>query len=265
MRQPARSIHAPSTRSRRICDKSPRTARRSSSRIGSPPWSRLMKSWCWTTAILSSGARTRACSRAAALMRRCGIANSAPPIASPTWRSSGAPRQKKRAATSAALLHNEQTLLRCGGGWGRSFQLCRLLRALGLDGLVAFGGDAPDPRDGAAGAGRNKPSDDDVLLQALERIDLAVDGGFGEHARGLLEGRRREHRTRLQARLGDAQQNRASLGRLAGCFGGLGIGLFELDQVDLFAGQQRRRAALLDLHLLQHLAHDHFDMLVVDL
>src|SRR6185295_9513134 len=46
---------------------------------------------------------------------------------------------------------------------------------------------------------------------------------------------------------------------------GLGVGLFELDEINLFAGQERRRAAVLDFRLLKHLAHDHFDMLVVDL
>src|SRR5579872_5925329 len=40
-----------------------------------------------------------------------------------------------------------------------------------------------------AGSGRDKASDNDVLFQAAQVIDLAVDAGFGEHARGLLERR----------------------------------------------------------------------------
>ena len=60
----------------------------------------------------------------------------------------------------------------------------------------------------AAGAGRDETADDDVLLQALERVDLAVDGGVGEHARGLLERGRGDERAGLQRRLGDAEQHR---------------------------------------------------------
>ena len=37
--------------------------------------------------------------------------------------------------------------------------------------------------------------------------DLAVDGGIGEHARGLLERGRRDEAPRLQRRLGDAEQH----------------------------------------------------------
>src|SRR5215472_13453674 len=39
------------------------------------------------------------------------------------------------------------------------------------------------------GAGRDQAPDDDVFFQAAQVIDLAVDAGFGEHARGLLERR----------------------------------------------------------------------------
>src|SRR5579862_4297332 len=46
---------------------------------------------------------------------------------------------------------------------------------------------------------------------------------------------------------------------------GLGVGLVELDLVDLLAREQRGVAAVGDLHLLHHLAADHFDVLVVDL
>ena len=38
-----------------------------------------------------------------------------------------------------------------------------------------------------AGAGRDQAAHDDVLLEAAQVVHLAVDGGFGEHARGLLE------------------------------------------------------------------------------
>ena len=48
-------------------------------------------------------------------------------------------------------------------------------------------------------------------------------------------------------------------------FGRLLVGLVHLEQIDLFAGEQRRVAAVGDFHLLHHLADDHFDVLVVDL
>ena len=59
-----------------------------------------------------------------------------------------------------------------------------------------------------AGAGRNQAAHDDVLLEAAQVVHLAVDGGFGEHARGLLERRRRDERIGRKRRLGDAEQHR---------------------------------------------------------
>src|SRR5690606_35049099 len=50
--------------------------------------------------------------------------------------------------------------------------------------------------------GGNQAPDDHVLLQAPQGIDLAVDGGFGQHPRGLLEGRRGDERVRGQRGLG---------------------------------------------------------------
>ena len=49
----------------------------------------------------------------------------------------------------------------------------------------------------AAGAGRDQAADDDVLLQAFQRVDLAGDGRLGQDAGGLLEGRRRDERLRV--------------------------------------------------------------------
>ena len=51
----------------------------------------------------------------------------------------------------------------------------------------------------AAGAGRDQPADDDVLLEPLQLVDLAGERQLGQHARGLLERRRRDERLRLQA------------------------------------------------------------------
>src|SRR6185369_10734493 len=51
-----------------------------------------------------------------------------------------------------------------------------------------------------AGAGRDELADDDVLLQAQERVRLSVDGRVGEHPGGLLEGGRRQPRLGGQRR-----------------------------------------------------------------
>jgi hypothetical protein len=42
--------------------------------------------------------------------------------------------------------------------------------------------------------GRDQAADDDVLLEAAQVVDLAVDGRLGQHARRLLERRRRDER-----------------------------------------------------------------------
>src|SRR4051812_20449233 len=130
--------------------------------------------------------------------------------------------------------------------------------------LVAFDGDFADLGHRGAGARRNQPADNDVLLQPFQRVHLAVDGGFGEHAGGLLERGRREERAGLQARLGDAEQHRGSGRGLLALFLRPRIDLVELDLVDLFARDHVGLALIGDLHLLQHLTDNHLDVLVVD-
>src|SRR4051812_22487371 len=147
--------------------------------------------------------------------------------------------------------------------WGRRHNR-RLLFALVEDQLVALDGDFADLGHRCAGACRDQPADNDVFLQAFERIHLAVDGGFGENARGLLERGRGEERAGLQARLGDAEQHRRSGRGLLALFLGLGVDLIELDLVDLFARDHVGLALVGDLHLLQHLTDNHLDVLVVD-
>ena len=50
-------------------------------------------------------------------------------------------------------------------------------------------------------------TNDDVLLQAGQRVDLALDGSFGQHAGGLLEGCSGQEGVVCQSSLGDAQQH----------------------------------------------------------
>ena len=117
----------------------------------------------------------------------------------------------------------------------------------------------------AAGAGRDQPADDDVLLEPLQLVDLAGERGVGQHARGLLERRRRDERLRLQAGLGDALQHRMAGGRPPVLDQHPLVDRVELEPVDLLADQEGRVAGVEDLDLLQHLANDHLDVLVVDL
>src|SRR5262249_56153812 len=58
---------------------------------------------------------------------------------------------------------------------------------LARDQLVAFGGDLAHAAQHSAGAGRDQATDDDVLLEPLEGVCLAVDGSIGQDAGSLLE------------------------------------------------------------------------------
>src|SRR5690606_36954637 len=118
--------------------------------------------------------------------------------------------------------------------------------------------------DASTRTGRNETADDDVLLEAFEQVGLARDGGLGEDAGRLLEGRGRDEGTSLQRRLGDAKQDRNGLRGLLAIGNELFVELIEVDAVDLLFLEQAGLAGLGDLDLLQHLANDHLDVLVVD-
>src|SRR5208282_2430209 len=115
-----------------------------------------------------------------------------------------------------------------------------------------------------AGAGRNQATDDDVLFETVEGVGLAAYRRLGQHARRFLERSRRDERARLQRSLGDAEQHRMRGRRLLAFLNRPGVDLVELGLVDLLALDQVGLAGVGDLDLLQHLPHDHFDVLVVD-
>jgi hypothetical protein len=96
----------------------------------------------------------------------------------------------------------------------------------------------------SASAGRDEAADDDVLLEPVESVGLAVDRRLGEHARRLLERSRRDERARLQRSLSDAEQHRVALGGLLGLGLGAGVDLVEFDLVDLLALDQLGLAAV---------------------
>src|SRR5579862_394801 len=115
-----------------------------------------------------------------------------------------------------------------------------------------------------AGTGRDETSDDDVLFQSAQVIDLTVDAGFGEHARGLLERGRRDERVGRERSLRDAQEQRTSGSRLAAFLDHALVLFAERELVELFLEQESRIAHVFDLHPTHHLADDHFDVLVAD-
>src|SRR5699024_10242363 len=61
--------------------------------------------------------------------------------------------------------------------------------------------------------GRDELTEDDVLLEAEQRVTTTAHRGLREHARRLLEGRRRQPRLRRERRLRDAHELRTTGGR----------------------------------------------------
>src|SRR5947209_4952958 len=114
------------------------------------------------------------------------------------------------------------------------------------------------------GRGRDELADDDVLLQAEEAVDLALDRGVGQHLRRLLEGRRREEGLGRERCLRDPEDQR--LGRRLVLLLLLDARVLALEHelVHELARQQVGTAVVLDAHLLQHLPDDELDVLVVD-
>src|SRR5207248_1580543 len=89
----------------------------------------------------------------------------------------------------------------------------RLLLALALGGRVALDADVAvelHPR-----ARRNQAAHDNVLLESAQVVNATRYGRLRQHARRLLERRRRDERVGRERGLRDAQQKRLGLRRLA--------------------------------------------------
>src|SRR5213592_3333379 len=114
------------------------------------------------------------------------------------------------------------------------------------------------------GARRNQAAHDDVLLQADQAVDLAVDRGLGQDLGGLLEGGGRDEALGREARLGDAEEERLGHRRLPALGEHALVLLLEAPLLHLVADQEVGVAHLLDAHAAEHLPHDHLDVLVVD-
>src|SRR6266545_1326464 len=115
------------------------------------------------------------------------------------------------------------------------------------------------------GAGGDEPAHDDVLLEAAEVVDLAADGGLGEHLRRLLEGRRRDERLGRERRLGDAEQQRLALRRPAAALDHVLVLCLEHELLDLLVREEVRVAHVDDPDAAEHLPDDRLDVLVIDL
>src|SRR3546814_5605121 len=98
-------------------------------------------------------------------------------------------------------------------------------------------------------------SSDLVFLQAVERVDLALDRRFRQHARGLLERRGRNERPGLERGLGDPEQHRLAVGKLAALGSGLGVDLVHLLAVHLLADQQRSEEHTSELQSLMRISY----------
>src|SRR5690606_33922135 len=109
---------------------------------------------------------------------------------------------------------------------------------------------------GQARTGRDELTDDDVLLEADQRVGLGVDRRVREDSRRLLEGRRRQPGLRGQRGLGDAHELRTAGGRVTALLDHTTVLLLELRALDQLAGQQLGVAGLDDRHPAQHLPDD---------
>src|SRR5208282_3111384 len=115
-----------------------------------------------------------------------------------------------------------------------------------------------------SGARRNDVAHDDVFLEAAQRIHARPRGRLGEHTSRVLERRGTEEAVGFERRLGDAQQHRRGFGGFAAHLLDALIFLLEVQLVYLFAPKELRVTRLGNAHFAEHLAHNDFDVLVVD-
>src|SRR6187549_3691687 len=79
------------------------------------------------------------------------------------------------------------------------------------------------------GSGRNQVTHDHVFLEAAQPIDFAECSRFSEHTSRILERSRRNKAVGFQRSLGDAEQHRNSLRRLAAFLDDFFVLFFEVE------------------------------------
>src|SRR5215217_4762244 len=129
---------------------------------------------------------------------------------------------------------------------------------------VAFHGDRELAVAWKAGSRRDELADYDVLLQTGEAVHLALYGGVGEDAGGLLEGGCREEAVGGEGGLGYAHQHRVVGGGAAFLLLDALVLREDREAVGDLLGEQLRVAGVVDDDLAEHLADYHLDVLVVD-
>src|SRR5574340_766916 len=107
--------------------------------------------------------------------------------------------------------------------------------------------------------------DNYVFFQTAQLVPLAHDGRLGQYPCGFLEGSRGDERVGRQGSLGDTEQDRVIGGGLLVGRRHVVVDLQHFRALDLFAGDEAGGARIHHHDTAQHLAHDDFDMLVVDL
>src|ERR1039458_5411608 len=115
-----------------------------------------------------------------------------------------------------------------------------------------------------ARARRNDVTHDDVFLESAQAVHLGAGRGLGQHAGRVLEARGAQEAVGFERRLGDAQQHGRGFRRFAALFLDDWVFLLEVELFNLLAPEELGVAGLGNAHLAEHLAHDDFDVLVVD-
>ena len=121
------------------------------------------------------------------------------------------------------------------------------------------------------GTSRNQLTNDYVLLQTDQMVNLTIDSRLGQNLGGLLEGCSGQEGVVGQSSLGDAQQHLLILYQLQALFAcinallQIGIDVLHLQTACQSTADQVGGAGVGHTHLAAHLTDDDLDMLIVDL
>ena len=114
------------------------------------------------------------------------------------------------------------------------------------------------------GTCRDELTDDNVLFETVERVDLTLNCSIGENTSGLLEGCSGEEGIGSERSLGDTEEDSLALCRLfALCFC-LCVRILVVEHIHGGTGHEIGIARIVDTNLTHHLTCDNFDVLIVD-
>ena len=115
-----------------------------------------------------------------------------------------------------------------------------------------------------ASTSRNWLTDDNVFLQALKRINLALDCSIGQNLSGFLEGCSRQERIGCQRCLSNTKEQWLTNWWVLAFENQIVCNCLELEAVNLASWQIVRIAWIDNSNLAQHLTSNNFDVLVVN-